>query len=212
MATHTIPLRREFNKTSRNRKAKKAITGIKEYVVRHAKVAPEYVIIGEELNEHVWAHGMANPPAKVQVEITKESVKKDDAEYTEAYVNLVGIKRKKAEAVQKKNVLGKQTLKDKLSGAVSDLKSAGKSTEESAGDATEIAEPKPVTPAEPKKAAVEKDASAKTESAEPQAEKPAEKKQPAESKEESVADKKPAEKSEAPKAEQKKAESTPENK
>lgn len=201
MATHTIPLRREFNKTSRNRKAKKAITGIKEYVVRHAKVDPEYVVIGEELNEHVWAHGMTNPPAKVQVEITKESVKKDDAEYTEAYVNLVGIKRKKVEAVQKKNVLGKQTLKDKLSGAVSDLKSAGKSTEDSAEDV-------PVEPkaAEPKKPAVEKDSSAKTESVEPKAQKPAE------SKKESVANKKSAEKSEAPKAEEKKAESTPENK
>jgi large subunit ribosomal protein L31e len=127
--TYTIPLRREFQKTSRNRKANKAITGICEFVVRHTKVAPQNVLIGEELNEYIWSRGMSNPPAKVQVEITKDVVKKDTAEYTEAYVNLVGIKRKKIEAVQKKGVLQKQTLKDKLSGAVSDLKSAGKSSD-----------------------------------------------------------------------------------
>ena len=123
--TYTIPLRREFLKTSRNRRAKKAITGIHDFVEKHIKAAR--IIIGEELNELVWANGISNPPPRVKVDITKDVVKEDDKEFIEAYVNLVGIKRKKKVELKKKGVLEKQNLKDKLSGAMSDLKGSGES-------------------------------------------------------------------------------------
>lgn len=142
MATHTIPLRRAFLLAPRNSRAKKAVSALRKYVEKHTKVSPKHVILGEELNEAVWARGMTNPPSKISVEITTEVVKTDTETYTEAYVNLVGIKRKKKVDIQKKGVLGKQTLKDKLSGAMEDLK--GKkddSSEESEESVEESKEP-----------------------------------------------------------------------
>lgn len=134
MATHTIPLRRSFLQSPRKFRTKKAISALIAYVVRHAKVASQHVIVGEELNELLWSRGITNPPSKVTVEVTKEEIKTDSENYTEAYVNLVGIKKKKKVDVQKKNILGKQTLKDKLSGAMSDLKGKSDVSEDSVSE------------------------------------------------------------------------------
>lgn len=64
---HTIPLRRDFIKVPKHRRAKRAIRFIKKYVKRHSK--REDISIGNELNKHIWKNGMKNPPGKVSVEI-----------------------------------------------------------------------------------------------------------------------------------------------
>ncbi|MFT4326475.1 MAG: 50S ribosomal protein L31e [Candidatus Woesearchaeota archaeon] len=111
MATiHTIPLRRSFQKVSFKRKTNKAMKALKEYVYKHTKA--ENVIVGQELNELVWANGITNPPAKVTVEITKV---KDGV-----FVNLVGVGKKEVEVKKKLGV--KTGMKDKLNEAVETLK------------------------------------------------------------------------------------------
>lgn len=67
---YTIPLRREFQKTVRFKKAKKAVTAVKEFTLRHAKA--KEVKIGRYLNEAIWANGIRYPPARVKVKITKK--------------------------------------------------------------------------------------------------------------------------------------------
>lgn len=118
---YTIPLRREFQKAPYKRKSNKAVKAVREYVKKHSKA--DRIVIGEELNIYIWSKGITNPPAKVQVEITKENVKEENVEYTEAFVNLIG-KGKQTVEKKKRGILNKDSggLKGKLQDAVETLK------------------------------------------------------------------------------------------
>ena len=65
-----IPLRREWSKVQKFKRGKKAITAIKEYLYRHMKC--DSVLIGNALNEFVWAHGIQNPHHKIEVHAIKD--------------------------------------------------------------------------------------------------------------------------------------------
>jgi len=109
------------------------MTDSKIYTIplKHSKV--DVVLVGEELNELLWGKGITNPPAKVKVEVTKQNITKDNKTHSEAFVNLVGIKKKVVEQ-KKKGILSKDEnsgLKGKLKSAVEGLKqSSDKKTEE----------------------------------------------------------------------------------
>lgn len=62
---YTIPLRRDFVKVPKYRRAKRAISTIKSYLSKHMK--SEDVRLGKHLNEYVWQNGIKNPPGKVSV-------------------------------------------------------------------------------------------------------------------------------------------------
>lgn len=113
--TYTIPLRRETQKTAPSRKAKKAVTALKEFLTRHMKVSN--VGLGPELNEKIWARGIQNPPHKVTVSVKK------DGDY--AYANLVG----KSLAPRKVEQKGKETEKNLLEKQIDKLKGGNKPTE-----------------------------------------------------------------------------------
>lgn len=68
---YIIPLRRHVLGVPYYRKAKKAVIEIRLFISRHMK--SENVSIGKYLNEHVWLHGMKNPPKKVKVTAVKDS-------------------------------------------------------------------------------------------------------------------------------------------
>jgi len=53
----------------RNKRAKKAIRYLREYMTRHFK--PESIIISQELNERIWERGIQKPPRKIKVRATK---------------------------------------------------------------------------------------------------------------------------------------------
>lgn len=75
---YTIPLRDAW-RTALRRRAKRAISIIKEFTVRHMKA--DKVKIGKALNENVWKQGIRNPPRKVKVQMIiekKEKGKKDE--------------------------------------------------------------------------------------------------------------------------------------
>ncbi len=65
--TYIIPLRKEFIKAPRNKKAKKAVKAIKEFLKKHMKV--ETVKLGPRINEEVWKNGIENPPSKIKVDV-----------------------------------------------------------------------------------------------------------------------------------------------
>ena len=68
--TYTIPIRREWLKAPKYKRAKRAISAIKTFLVRHMK--SEDVRIGTSVNLEIWKHGMKCPPGKVKVNVTKD--------------------------------------------------------------------------------------------------------------------------------------------
>jgi large subunit ribosomal protein L31e len=95
--TYTIPLRSEWLKSVKYKRAKKAVRAIKEFLIRHMKAADmDSVKIGKYLNLDLWKHSIKRPPSKVRVIATK-----DDKGIV--WAELVGAPKdeKKAEAPKK---------------------------------------------------------------------------------------------------------------
>jgi len=71
--TYTIPLRSEWIKSVKYKRAKKAVRAIREFLMRHMKVAAmENIKLGRHLNLELWKHGIKNPPSRVKVNVTKD--------------------------------------------------------------------------------------------------------------------------------------------
>lgn len=103
--TYNIPLRKEYQKVPRWRRTKKAVTALKEFLVKHMKSTD--VALGKELNEEIWKHGAKNPPHHVKVTATKDKDGKVKAE-------LFGVKKveeKKGKKAPKKEVKKEEELK-----------------------------------------------------------------------------------------------------
>ena len=72
---YVIPLRKEWMKVPRYKKANKAVKAIKEFLVRHMKVRDRdlrKVKVDGYLNEAVWSRGIKKPPARIKVKVVKE--------------------------------------------------------------------------------------------------------------------------------------------
>ncbi len=84
--TYNVPLRKGFLNKPRHKRAKRAVTVLREFLKRHMKA--EDVRIGQHLNRYLWSRGMRNPPHHVSVTVFKEGgVAKAELEghpYTEA--------------------------------------------------------------------------------------------------------------------------------
>jgi len=53
----------------RNKRTKKAIRYLREYITRHFK--PESLVISQEVNEKIWERSIQKPPRKLKVRVTK---------------------------------------------------------------------------------------------------------------------------------------------
>jgi len=67
--TYTVPLRKEYLKTPKWRRAEKAVSTLRSFVERHSKI--EDIKIGKWVNESIWKRGAKNPPSRVRVEIKR---------------------------------------------------------------------------------------------------------------------------------------------
>ena len=91
--TFNIPLRKEFQKAPKYKRAKKAVRAVREYLVKHMR--NENVLIGPKLNLKIWEHGIKNPPHHVKVTAVEDKEGIVRAE-------LFGFEFKKKEAKEKK--------------------------------------------------------------------------------------------------------------
>lgn len=66
---YNIPLRREFLKVPKYRRAKKSISAIRTFLTKHMK--SENIKLGEMLNAKIWENGIRNPPHHVLVDVLK---------------------------------------------------------------------------------------------------------------------------------------------
>ncbi len=102
--TYTIPLRREFLKVPKYKRAKKSVTAVKEFITKHMKC--EEVRLGKYLNQALWEHGMRNPPARIKINVLKQ----DNKVLAELFGKEIKLEEKQ---VQKKTGIAER-LKQKL--------------------------------------------------------------------------------------------------
>lgn len=72
---YTIPLRGEWAKVPRYKRANKAVKAIKEFLARHMKIYDRdlrKIKIDKYINEEIWFRGIKKPPARIKVKAIKE--------------------------------------------------------------------------------------------------------------------------------------------
>lgn len=106
--TYNVPLRRQWLKVARHKRAKKAAKGLREFLIKHMKPEnddPKNVKIGKYLNDHLWERGIKNPPHHVKITAVKDEKGIVRAELVGAPVDQTksdSTKEKKAETKEKK--------------------------------------------------------------------------------------------------------------
>lgn len=73
---YTISLSKIYSIGRHRERARKAIKYIKAFTVRHMKTSEEDIILGQDLNEHVWMNGIQKPPRKIKVKMVKDDTGK----------------------------------------------------------------------------------------------------------------------------------------
>ncbi len=68
--TYNIPLRKEWLRVPKYKRAKKAVAGLRKFLVRHMK--SENVLIGKYANLEIWKHGIKNPPHHILIKAVKD--------------------------------------------------------------------------------------------------------------------------------------------
>ena len=68
--TYNVPLRKEFLKVPKYKRAKKAVKALKQFLVKHMK--SDNIKIGKYLNDEIWKHGIKNPPHHVKLNAVKD--------------------------------------------------------------------------------------------------------------------------------------------
>ena len=67
---YNVPLRREWLRVQKFRRAKRAVTALRNFLIRHMK--SKNVKLGPHVNEAIWARGIRSPPHHVSVNVTKD--------------------------------------------------------------------------------------------------------------------------------------------
>ena len=75
--TYNVPLRRRWMYVPQYKRAKKAVTTLKVFLIKHMKPASDekgriQLKIGKHLNDALWKHGMKNPPHHIKITTTKD--------------------------------------------------------------------------------------------------------------------------------------------
>ncbi|MBS3097851.1 60S ribosomal protein L31 [Candidatus Woesearchaeota archaeon] len=67
--TYNVPLRKEWLKSPRWNRTKKAVSALRAFIAKHMK--SDDVKIGKYVNLELWKHGIKNPPHHVKVNCVK---------------------------------------------------------------------------------------------------------------------------------------------
>jgi len=119
---YTIPLRQEWLKTPRYKRAKKTLRAIKEFMIRHMRVYDKdmnKIKVDPWVNIAIWSRGIKNVPHKIIVKAVKEGDK--------VFVSLIGLPRnfksedeflkKRMEKVKKRELESKKKADEKKKAA-----------------------------------------------------------------------------------------------
>ncbi|MCD6547079.1 MAG: 60S ribosomal protein L31 [Nanoarchaeota archaeon] len=95
--TYVVPLRKDVLKKARWKRAKRAVSTLRNFIKRHMKT--DIVKISKEVNEFIWQFGGKRVPSKVKVVAKKQ---KDVVEVTLAGVKKQSKKQKKEKKKEEK--------------------------------------------------------------------------------------------------------------
>lgn len=68
--TYNIPLRKEWLRAPKYRRAKRAVHAVQNFLMKHMKATE--VKVGQHLNMLIWSKGIKNPPHHVEVKAIKD--------------------------------------------------------------------------------------------------------------------------------------------
>jgi len=109
---YTVPLRKEFMKAPKYKRAKKAVNALKEFLKKHMK--SDNVKLGKNLNLEIWKHGIRNPPHHIKVTAIKDDDGLVKAELQGfEYKEMTKEEREKAEKKKKKEKPKEETEEKK---------------------------------------------------------------------------------------------------
>lgn len=99
--TYVVPLRKEFMKAPKYKRAKKAVNALKEFLKKHMK--SDNVKLGKNINLEIWKNGIKNPPHHIKVNAVKDDdgIVKAELQGFE-YKEMTKEEREKAEKEKKK--------------------------------------------------------------------------------------------------------------
>lgn len=112
--TLTINVRKAVIKVPKYRRAKKAVTAVREFLQQHMK--SDNVKLGKYLNLKLWEHGIKNPAMRITVVAKKDDKGAVTAELPNIPVKKqkpVKVKAKKAEAPKAEEVKAEITAAKK---------------------------------------------------------------------------------------------------
>src|SRR3989338_3555923 len=119
--TYTVPLRREYLKVPNYRRTEKASRALREFLVKHMK--SDTIKVGKFLNEHIWMHGMKNPPHHVKVNAVKVPEGTGSIVYAELFGKPLKIgKDEKAEKKETKTTEEKKSVENVVDAEVTSEK------------------------------------------------------------------------------------------
>ena len=102
---YTIPLHSQTLKTRRHKRAKRAVSAVRQFMEQHSKASE--IRLGKHLNAKLWEQGMRAPPRRIKVRA--ESDGKDSVT-----VELVGAPREVKKEPEKKAVTPAEKIAEKL--------------------------------------------------------------------------------------------------
>ena len=68
---YIVPLRKEWLKAPHYKRAKKAVTAVKQFLTKHMKATE--VKVGKYMNKEIWKRGIKNPPHHIKVNASKDA-------------------------------------------------------------------------------------------------------------------------------------------
>ncbi len=101
---YNVPLRKEYMKAPEYKRAKKAVTALREFLARHMKAELEKVKIGEYANLEIWKDGIKRPPHHIKIRAVKQDDGIVNAELVGAPEKKVVEKKEKKEKVSEEKV------------------------------------------------------------------------------------------------------------
>lgn len=118
---YNVPLRKEFMKAPGYKRAKKAVTALKQFVSKHMK--SDDVSISKYANQHIWKDGIKNPPHHIKI----KAIKDDKGKVTVELIELTG-KAKREEAKLKAAKKAKEEKDKQKEAEKNPLKAAAQRT------------------------------------------------------------------------------------
>ena len=110
---YIVPLRKGFLPTPRWRRSKRAMSLLRQFILKHTKA--EKVIISRWINEEIWANGGRNPPGKIKVKVVlKEEGDKVKIRVAHTDLDVLPARSTRVKQKAEKKLSLKEKLKAKL--------------------------------------------------------------------------------------------------